>query len=84
MSKTSLLTSTPTIQSIVKKSIVKKILVGKEGQLPEDHSKEIVEIFVHIENDMCSILLNTTGDSLHKRGYKKATGEAPINESLAA
>lgn len=33
---------------------------------------------------MCSILLNTTGESLHKRGYKKATGEAPINEALAA
>jgi len=33
---------------------------------------------------MCSILLNTTGESLHKRWYKKATGEAPINEALAA
>jgi len=82
--KQSLLTSIPTIQSIVKKSIVKKILNGKEGQLLEDHSKVTVEILVHIENDMCSILLNTTGDSLHKRGYKKATGEAPINEALAA
>ncbi|MEI6774514.1 MAG: hypothetical protein WCL18_07185 [bacterium] len=39
---------------------------------------------VYIERDMCSILLNTTGESLHKRGYKKATGEAPINEALAA
>lgn len=84
MSKQSLLTSTPTIQSIVKKSIVKTILGGKEWQLPEDHSKETVEIFVHIERDMCSILLNTTGESLHKRWYKKATGEAPINEALAA
>ena len=84
MSKQSLLTSTPTIQSIVKKSIVKKILDGKEGQLPEDHTKEAIEILVHIQNDMCTILLNTTGESLHKRGYKKATGEAPINEALAA
>ena len=84
ISKQSVLTSTPTIQSIVKKSIVKNILNGKEGQLPEDHSKERIEILVHIERDMCSILLNTTGESLHKRGYKKATGEAPINEALAA
>lgn len=84
ISKQSMLSSTPTIQSITKKSIVKKILGGKEWQLPEDHSKQAIEILVHIERDMCSILLNTTGESLHKRGYKKATGEAPINESLAA
>lgn len=84
ISKQSVLTSTPTIQSITKKSIVKKILNGKEWQLPEDHTKEAIEILVHIERDMCSILLNTTGESLHKRGYKQATGEAPINEALAA
>lgn len=84
ITKQSLLTSTPTIQSITKKSIVKKILNGKEWQLPEDHSKQPIEILVHIERDMCSILLNTTGESLHKRWYKKATGDAPINESLAA
>ena len=84
ITKQSILTSTPTIQSIVKKSIVKKILDGKEWQLPEDHTKETIEILIHIQNDMCTILLNTTGESLHKRGYKKATGEAPINEALAA
>lgn len=84
ISKQSLLTSIPTIQSITKKSIVKKILNGKEWQLPEHHDKEPIEILVHIDHDMCSILLNTTGESLHKRGYKKATGEAPINEALAA
>ncbi|MEI6673181.1 MAG: hypothetical protein WCL02_07945 [bacterium] len=84
ISKQSMLTSIPTIQSIVKKSIVKKILNGKDGQLPEDHSKQPVEILIYIERDMCSVLLNTTGESLHKRGYKKATGEAPINEALAA
>lgn len=84
MSKQSLLTSTPTIQSITKKSIVKKILNGKEWQLPEEHDKQAIEVLIHIENNMCSVLLNTTGESLHKRGYKKATGEAPINEALAA
>ena len=83
-SRKSQLTSTPTIQSIVKKSIVKKILHGDKWQLPEDHSKEAIEIFVSLDSDVCSILLNTTGESLHKRGYKKATGEAPINEALAA
>ncbi len=92
--KQSLLTSTPTIQSIVKKSIVKKLLqtnienwklkIENSGKIFEDPKLQPVEILVYIENNMCSILLNTTGDSLHKRGYKKATGEAPINEALAA
>ena len=84
ITKLSALTSTPTIQRIVKKSITKKILNGKEWLVTEDESLEPVEIFVHLQNNMCSILLNTTGESLHKRWYKKATGEAPINESLAA
>lgn len=84
ITKTSKLSSTPTIQSIVKKAIVKNILNGKEWQLPEEHDKPAIEVLVYIQNDMCSILLNTTGESLHKRGYKKATGEAPINEALAA
>lgn len=84
ITKTSKLSSTPTIQSIVKKSIVKNILNGKEWQLPEEHDKPAIEVLVYIERDMCSILLNTTGESLHKRWYKKATGEAPINEVLAA
>lgn len=84
ITKLSALTSTPTIQRIVKKSITKKILNGKEWLVKEDESLEPVEIFVHLQNNMCSILLNTTGESLHKRWYKKATGEAPINEALAA
>ncbi len=53
-------------------------MVFENPQLPP------VEILVHFDANECSILLNTTGDSLHKRGYKKATGEAPINEALAA
>lgn len=111
-SKKSKLTSTPTIQSICKKAIVKKLLknpthqnqcrdalhaspkltpwgvgilrVESEGKVFEDPKLEPVEIFVHLQNNMCSILLNTTGESLHKRWYKQATGEAPINEALAA
>lgn len=103
MSKKSKLTSTPAIQSICKKAIVKKLLKNPTPQDPcrdagnaspkltpwcgvlfEDSALEPVEILVHIENDQCSILLNTTGESLHKRWYRKETGEAPINESLAA
>jgi len=43
-----------------------------------------LKINVHIDRSVCTISLDTSGDSLHKRGYKMATNIAPINEVLAA
>ncbi len=43
-----------------------------------------VKIHVHIQKDWCTISLDSSGDSLHKRGYRTATNIAPINEVLAA
>jgi len=43
-----------------------------------------VKIHVHIQKDWCTISLDSSGYSLHKRGYRTATNIAPINEVLAA
>lgn len=43
-----------------------------------------LKINVHIDREKCTLSLDTSGDSLHKRGYKTATNIAPINEVLAA
>lgn len=43
-----------------------------------------LKINVHIDRRVCTISLDSSGDSLHKRGYKTATNIAPINEVLAA
>ncbi len=43
-----------------------------------------VRIHVHIQRDVCTVSLDSSGDSLHKRGYRSATNIAPINEVLAA
>jgi len=43
-----------------------------------------LKINVHIDRQLCTISLDTSGESLHKRGYKTATNIAPINEVLAA
>ena len=43
-----------------------------------------LKINVHIDREVCTISLDTSGESLHKRGYKTATNIAPINEVLAA
>lgn len=43
-----------------------------------------LKINIHIDRQQCTVSLDSSGDSLHKRGYKIATNIAPINEVLAA
>jgi putative N6-adenine-specific DNA methylase len=43
-----------------------------------------VRFNLHIEKDMAIISLDTSGESLHKRGYRLLAGEAPMQETLAA
>jgi len=43
-----------------------------------------IYINLHIANESCTISLDSSGESLHKRGYRVAQNEAPINEVLAA
>ena len=43
-----------------------------------------LKIDIHINRNRCSVALDSSGESLHKRGYKIATNIAPINEVLAA
>lgn len=43
-----------------------------------------VQIYIRIEQNICTVSLDTSGDRLHKRGYRKHVSEAPIRESLAS
>ena len=43
-----------------------------------------LRVNVHIDKNKCTLSLDTSGQSLHQRGYKTATNIAPINEVLAA
>ncbi|MUV02575.1 class I SAM-dependent RNA methyltransferase [Flavobacterium rakeshii] len=57
----------------------------KFGKRPDiDKNYPDLRINVHIHNDQCSVALDTSGASLHHRGYRTATNIAPINEVLAA
>lgn len=57
----------------------------KVGQRPSvDKDFPDVRINIHIDRDQCSVSLDTSGASLHHRGYRTATNIAPINEVLAA
>ncbi len=43
-----------------------------------------VQFDIHLQNNTCTVSLDSSGDSLHKRGYRTDTNIAPINEVLAA
>ena len=43
-----------------------------------------VTLKIRIEDDLCTISLDTSGESLHKRGHKQAVGKAPMRETMAA
>ena len=43
-----------------------------------------ISVKVRIEDDLCTISLDTSGESLHKRGHKQAVGKAPMRETMAA
>ena len=71
------------IQSIVKKAIVERLkgIYGIEW-FKEDGASYPIRIFMM--KDEAVIGLDTTGESLHKRGYRKLTAKAPISETLAS
>lgn len=57
----------------------------KFGRRPSvDLETPDLRIHVHIDREMCSISLDSSGEPLFKRGYRVATNEAPLNEVLAA
>ncbi len=71
------------IQSVMKKAMVEKLkMVYRTDWFPEDGAS--YPLRVTINKDIVTIGLDTTGDSLHKRGYRTNTVKAPITETLAA
>lgn len=71
------------IQSIVKKAIVEKMKgTYRINHFDEDGDEYPIRVFIF--KDIVTIGLDTSGVSLHKRGYRKLVGKAPISETLAA
>ena len=81
--KNSVLKSSMANQKTVKKAFVERLKnIYKTDVLSEDKGK--YPFRVKFNKNICSIRLDTTGDSLHKRGYRIKAGLAPIEETLAA
>ena len=77
------LTSLPAVQRATKKALVESLKHFHKTETL-DESGELYKVEVALLNDEATITIDTTGDSLHKRGYRKLLGPAPIKQTLAA
>lgn len=75
--------STSDIQRLVKKAIVEKMKQSYSLEWFEESGSDY-PIRVFLNKDDVTVALDTSGESLHKRGYRKLTSKAPITETLAA
>ena len=82
-SLSSQLSSVPACQSIIKKAIVKRLMAGhRTSTLPE--TGNVYKVRFALRKNEVEIYLDTSGDGLHKRGYRRNATLAPIKETLAA
>jgi putative N6-adenine-specific DNA methylase len=68
----------------VKDAIVDRFRKFSDKRPDVDVDRPNIRINLHISREDCTISLDSSGDSLHKRGYKTEINAAPINEVLAA
>src|SRR5699024_1320443 len=71
------------IQSVMKKAMVERLREKYHVQWFSE-SGESYPLRVFLKKDVVTVGIDTSGESLHKRGYRPASGKAPISETLAA
>ncbi|MGT2908201.1 THUMP domain-containing class I SAM-dependent RNA methyltransferase [Streptococcus dentiloxodontae] len=76
----------PSVQAITKKAIVKKLQkhFHRPEEVPLMESGPEYKIEISILKDKATLLIDTSGSSLFKRGYRTEKGGAPIKENMAA
>ncbi len=77
------LMSVPDCQSIIKKAIVEKLKLNYNISWFEE-SGPLYRIEFFINKDIVTVMLDTSGAPLHKRGYRPESNAAPLRETLAA
>jgi len=77
-------TNSQYVSQKAKDAIVDRIR-EKSGKRPSvDLDNPDVRVNIHLYKNLCTVSLDSSGSTLNKRGYRKTTGLAPINEVLAA
>jgi putative N6-adenine-specific DNA methylase len=79
----SMLSSEHSVQSVVHKAVCQKLCdVWGMKTLPESGATAAIRVYV--DRDTAALALDTSGEALHKRGYRTQGGEAPMRETMAA
>lgn len=79
----STLFSVPDCQSIVKKAVIESMKRKHKKEWFEENGP-VFKIEIALLKDRASLTIDTSGPGLHKRGYRRSGGEAPLRETLAA
>ncbi|MCA9035095.1 MAG: class I SAM-dependent RNA methyltransferase [Planctomycetaceae bacterium] len=77
------LTAVPKVQGAVKKAIVEN-MKRKYNRFRFDETGAEFPIEVSLHHDVATLTIDTSGDGLHKRGYRAVVGAAPLRETMAA
>lgn len=87
-SRNSALTSVPACQRVIKKAMVVSLLTAKDmpknSTLKEEPNRGEHNIQFSLVNDVLSLMIDTSGEPLHKRSYRKKSNPAPLRETTAA
>ncbi|MBO7214392.1 MAG: class I SAM-dependent RNA methyltransferase [Clostridia bacterium] len=76
------LNSIQAVSSVCKKAICKRLENAYKTKLNETGFNHKIEI--SIRRDFVTVNINTSGEPLHKRGYRTSVGDAPIKENVAS
>ncbi|KLO23931.1 THUMP domain-containing class I SAM-dependent RNA methyltransferase [Marinitoga sp. 1155] len=79
----SILYNQSVIQSIIKKAIIEKLKKEYKINIYNEETG-IYKLRVYVKNNIVTLTLDTTGEGLHRRGYRKLVSEAPLRETIAA
>ena len=72
------------IEQRVKDAVVDQFRERTGGRPSVDRDEADLGIYVHLSRDRCSLLVDTSGRALHRRGWRRSQGPAPLAETLAA
>jgi len=79
----SVLSSEHSIQSVVHKAVCQKLCdAWHMNALPESGAEAAIRVY--LDHNIAQLEIDTSGEALHKRGYRTQGGEAPLRETLAA
>ncbi len=82
--RSSIFTNSLYVAQLAKDAIVDQLRSASGGRPSVDLADPDLRLNLHVAESRVTVYLDSSGDSLHKRGYRTAAGEAPLNEVLAA